>query len=129
MNTIQLLLVVPYFITSPEIVEKAVGETAVIECDARGNPNPTINWIHNGRPLNEAPYNPRRFVTSNFIKITLLTEKDNGNYGCNATNSIGYVYKDVYINVLSMVLIIIRTIESCLVTIDINTFSLCSNNY
>lgn len=99
----------PYFITSPKIVEKIVGETAVIECNAGGNPNPTINWIHNGRPLSEAPPNFRRSVTSNSVIITSLTETDSGNYGCNATNSIGYVYKDVYINVLSMFQIIFKT--------------------
>lgn len=38
-------------------------------------------------------------VTSDSIIITDLVKKDTGNYGCNATNSIGYVYKDVYINV------------------------------
>lgn len=38
-------------------------------------------------------------MTSNSIIITDLEKKDTGNYGCNATSSIGYVYKDVYINV------------------------------
>lgn len=81
-------------------MEGAEGETAVIRCEASGNPEPVIKWIHNGRPLSEAPLNPRRSVTSNSITITPLTKNDTGNYGCNATNSHGYVYKDVYINVL-----------------------------
>lgn len=81
-------------------MEGAEGETAVIKCEANGNPEPTIKWIHNGRPLSEALPNSRRIVTSNTITITPLTKNDTGNYGCNATNSLGYVYKDVYINVL-----------------------------
>jgi len=83
-------------------VEGGEGETAVIKCEASGNPQPSIKWIYNGRPLNEASPNPRRTVTSNSITITSLTKNDTGNYGCNATNSIGYVYKDVYINVLGV---------------------------
>lgn len=34
--------------------------------------------------------------------ITNLQKNDTGNYGCNATNSLGYVYKDVYVNVLAL---------------------------
>jgi hypothetical protein len=91
---------VPFFTITPQIVEKAEGETAVINCEASGNPEPTIKWIHNGKPLSEASFNSRRSVTSNSITITSLIKNDTGNYGCNATNSLGYVYKDVYINVL-----------------------------
>ncbi|CAH1721316.1 neuroglian-like [Aphis gossypii] len=94
------VMAVPYFTVVPQIVEGAEGETAVIRCEASGNPEPTIEWIHNGRPLSEASPNPRRSVTSNSITITPLTKNDTGNYGCNATNSIGYVYKDIYVNVL-----------------------------
>lgn len=98
------LIAIPYFTVVPKIVEGAEGESAVIKCEASGNPEPTIKWIHNGRPLSEASPNPRRFVTSNSITITPLTKNDTGNYGCNATNSLGYVYKDVYINVLGIFL-------------------------
>ena len=38
----------------------------------------------------------------NRITIGNLQKKDTGNYGCNATNKIGYVYKDAYVNVLSL---------------------------
>lgn len=41
-------------------------------------------------------------MTSNSIILERLTKKDTGNYGCNATNSLGYVYKDVYVNVLAL---------------------------
>ena len=34
-------------------------------------------------------------TVDNFVFFT-------GNYGCNASNSLGYVYKDVYVNVLSL---------------------------
>ena len=38
----------------------------------------------------------------NRITIGNLQKQDTGNYGCNATNKIGYVYKDAYVNVLSL---------------------------
>ncbi|XP_008180512.1 neuroglian-like [Acyrthosiphon pisum] len=101
-NIVLDVMAVPSFTIIPQIVEGGEGETAVIKCEASGNPQPSIKWIHNGRPLNEASPNPRRSVTSNCITITSLTKNDTGNYGCNATNSIGYVYKDVYINVLAL---------------------------
>ena len=71
-------------------------------CEASGVPEPQINWIYNGKPITEAAANPRRRVSQNKIVIERLTKKDTGNYGCNATNSLGYVYKDVYVNVLAL---------------------------
>ncbi|XP_022162397.1 neuroglian-like isoform X2 [Myzus persicae] len=101
-NIVLDVMAVPVFTVIPQIVERGEGETAVIKCEASGNPQPSIKWIHNGRPLSEASPNPRRSVTSNSITITALTKNDTGNYGCNATNSVGYIYRDVYINVLAL---------------------------
>lgn len=92
----------PNITIRPEIIEKRAGETAVIRCEASGHPKPEIKWIHNGQPLSESPMNNRRSVSSNSITIADLAKSDTGNYGCNATNSVGYDYQDVYINVLSM---------------------------
>lgn len=89
----------PFFIEEPQFQNLAEGETAVIQCKAGGTPEPMIQWVHNGKPIEQAEYNPRRQVSANAIVITDLVKKDTGNYGCNATNSNGYVYKDVYINV------------------------------
>ncbi|KAL0850772.1 hypothetical protein ABMA28_006704 [Loxostege sticticalis] len=92
----------PFFTEEPEFQNKAEGETAIIRCQAGGTPVPQISWVHNGKPIEQAEPNPRRQVTADSIIITDLVKKDTGNYGCNATNSIGYVYKDVYINVQSI---------------------------
>ncbi|CAH1639978.1 unnamed protein product [Spodoptera littoralis] len=92
----------PFFTVEPEFQNLAEGETAEIKCEAGGTPVPKITWIHNGKPIEQAEPNSRRQVNSNSIVITNLVKKDTGNYGCNATSSIGYVYKDVYINVQSI---------------------------
>lgn len=90
----------PYFTVEPELVKAAEDETIEFKCEAAGEPKPEIKWIHNGKPIDEAPPNPRRKILPNKIIIQHLTKNDTGNYGCNATNSLGYVYKDVYVNVL-----------------------------
>lgn len=74
-----------------------------------GIPKPDIKWIYNGMPLEEAPFNPRRTSDDNRITIFNLTKADTGNYGCNATNDHGYVYKDVYVNVLGEIKIPIQS--------------------
>lgn len=84
----------------PERQNKAEDEDVEFRCEAGGVPKPEIKWIHNGRPIEQSPPNPRRRVYNNRITITRLTKNDTGNYGCNATNALGYVYKDVYVNVL-----------------------------
>lgn len=102
-STINLKIhAIPYFTEEPEIQEAAEGEEVQFNCKAAGYPEPTIQWIHNGKPIAQAEPNNRRTVTNNYIKIVDLIKKDTGNYGCNATNSLGYVYKDVYLNVQAL---------------------------
>ncbi|XP_067206790.1 neuroglian isoform X2 [Linepithema humile] len=96
------VLAVPYFTVEPVFTEAAEDETIEINCEATGVPLPEIKWIHNGKPISQAPPNSRRKVTPNKIIIEKLTKNDTGNYGCNATNSLGYVYKDVFVNVLAL---------------------------
>ncbi|KAL5275409.1 CHL1 family protein [Megaselia abdita] len=93
---------IPYFTVEPEVQNAAEEETIEFKCEASGKPEPAIKWIFNGKPIDEAPPNPRRFVTSNKIVLRDIVKADIGNYGCNATNSLGYVYKDVYLNVLAL---------------------------
>lgn len=96
------VLAVPYFTEEPEIITAAEGETIEFRCAASGVPKPEIKWVHNGLPIAEAPTNHRRKVNMNSIVIENIIKNDTGNYGCNATNSLGYVYKDVYLNVLAL---------------------------
>lgn len=96
------VLAAPYFTKEPQVTIVAEDERAEIFCEAEGTPRPEIKWIYNGKPISEARANTWRKVTSNSIVIEKVSNKDTGNYGCNATNSLGYVYKDVYINVLAL---------------------------
>ena len=97
-----LILAKPYFTVEPEIQHKAEDETVVFSCEAEGVPQPIVRWYHNGKPINQAERNPRRNLDGNTITITRLKKTDTGNYACNASNSNGYVFKDVYLNVLAL---------------------------
>ncbi|KAG4070890.1 hypothetical protein HA402_011116 [Bradysia odoriphaga] len=92
----------PYFTLEPETRNAAKDENVEFKCEAAGVPEPIIKWIHNGKPIEESPDEPRRRVGLNSIYISELKSSDTGNYGCNATNAFGYVYKDVYLNVLDL---------------------------
>ncbi|XP_037049599.1 neuroglian-like [Bradysia coprophila] len=92
----------PYFTLEPETRTAATDENVEFKCEAAGVPEPVIKWIHNGKPIEESPDEPRRRVGHNSIYISELKSSDTGNYGCNATNAFGYVYKDVYLNVLDL---------------------------
>ena len=123
------VLAKPRFIIEPEIQTAAEGEEVSFECKADGYPAPEIKWIHNGKPISEAADNPNRIVTPEKITIKNLRKIDTGNYGCNATNSIGYVYKDVYVNVLALPPEITkppqkqaRTVDGKSVTLSCRTF-------
>ncbi|XP_065208503.1 neuroglian-like [Planococcus citri] len=101
-HTIDLkVLVEPRFVKKPESVTIDEQETVEFHCQATGIPQPEIIWTHNGKPLSEAPSNPRRSISDNSIVIEGLWKNDTGNYGCNATNSVGYVYQDAFVNVLA----------------------------
>lgn len=69
---------VPYFTVEPEIVNAAEDETAEFRCEATGVPKPNIIWIHNGKPIDQSPNNPRRVVSSNRIQFTKLEKGDTG---------------------------------------------------
>jgi len=121
----------PYFTKEPESQTAAEGENVVFECEAGGYPAPLIRWVHNGKPIDEAPLNPRRTVNANTIMIRNLTKQDTGNYGCNATAERvgGYVYKDVFVNVLALPPEIttppekeLRTVTGSEVTLTCDTF-------
>ncbi|CAG9828625.1 unnamed protein product [Diabrotica balteata] len=95
------VLASPYLITKPTIQNVTEGDSVELECKGGGLPEPQAKWIHNGKPIEESLDNPRRKVLSNKIIIEHLQKNDTGNYGCNVTNSLGYVYVEVYVNVLS----------------------------
>ncbi|XP_071547081.1 uncharacterized protein [Panulirus ornatus] len=83
----------PEFVVEPEVVNLPAGEVAVFNCEASGDPEPTITWLQNGEAL-DTHETTVVFDALNFNMKAVIA--------CNASNQHGYVYKSVYLNVLSL---------------------------
>ncbi|XP_071495615.1 uncharacterized protein [Diadema antillarum] len=88
------------FIKQPlESTEKTVGETVILKCQIGGVPQPSIQWFHNGGPI-EGP----RFTTlfekdgSTVLVISPLQEDDRL-FECVGTNDFGKVTTAVKIHI------------------------------
>lgn len=70
--------------------EFAVGSHVVLECSAKGNPQPTITWFKNDKPI--IPTDRHFFIHNNQLVIIVeAIEADSGIYKCTVNNSMGDV--------------------------------------
>lgn len=79
----------PYFTHPMKNKEVNLGDTAVINCNANGTPEPTIKWLKDGGPINMTE---RHFFTlGNKMMIIVDTlPSDAGTYQCQLNNSLGH---------------------------------------
>ncbi len=89
----------PTFTRSPENELPSVGSTVTFQCAAEGVPEPTIVWTKNAELM------PNQTGRGELV-IHNIGVGDVANYACNASNVAGYEYKDVYLNVLTVVAVI-----------------------
>ncbi|XP_054634275.1 basement membrane-specific heparan sulfate proteoglycan core protein isoform X10 [Dunckerocampus dactyliophorus] len=74
-----------------------IGNSVEFECQAIGDPEPTVKWSKVGGPL------PTHIVVmGGMLKIERVTEADAGQYRCTATNDVGSVQSQVVLNVQSL---------------------------
>ncbi|XP_034445775.1 basement membrane-specific heparan sulfate proteoglycan core protein isoform X2 [Hippoglossus hippoglossus] len=74
-----------------------IGNSVEFECQAVGDPEPTIQWSKVGGSL------PAHImVKGGMLKIERVTEADAGQYRCTATNDVGSVQSQVVLNVQSL---------------------------
>lgn len=88
----------PNFIVEPQSKNVSLNEDFEIKCEAEGVPEPKVQWFFNGRATEETK-NLRREITSVKIVVKGTQKSDKGNYACVASNTHGFVSKDIYINV------------------------------
>eukprot|EP00092_Neocalanus_flemingeri_P009191 GFUD01009892.1.p1 GENE.GFUD01009892.1~~GFUD01009892.1.p1 ORF type:complete len:761 (+),score=236.03 GFUD01009892.1:117-2399(+) len=86
--------VAPVFIKAPKTELKSIGSRVELSCEAEGTPPPSISWTKNGEPLPEAG--------GSTLIISSLSQEDVANYACNASNIAGYQYKNVIVNILTV---------------------------
>ncbi|XP_060913971.1 basement membrane-specific heparan sulfate proteoglycan core protein isoform X4 [Labrus mixtus] len=74
-----------------------IGNSVEFECQAVGDPEPTVKWSKVGGSL------PAHImVKGGMLKIEQVTEADAGQYRCTATNDVGSVQSQVVLNVQSL---------------------------
>ncbi|XP_050687578.1 uncharacterized protein LOC126981013 isoform X4 [Eriocheir sinensis] len=83
----------PKFTVEPEVINLPQGETAVFSCEATGEPQPVITWTKNGEALD---------THDTTLVFDNLDFSKKASIACNASNVHGYVYKTVFLNVLSL---------------------------
>uniref|UniRef100_A0A8C2WMQ1 Heparan sulfate proteoglycan 2 n=1 Tax=Cyclopterus lumpus TaxID=8103 RepID=A0A8C2WMQ1_CYCLU len=74
-----------------------IGNSVEFECQAVGDPEPTVKWSKVGGSL------PAHImVKDGMLRIEKVTEADAGQYRCTATNDVGSVQSQVVLNVQSL---------------------------
>ena len=85
----------PSFTEAPKTELRSIGSRVELTCEAEGTPPPDITWSKNGDAL--------PVTTGNRIIIPSLSQADVANYACNASNIAGYQYKNIIVNILTVV--------------------------
>ncbi|XP_054161051.1 leucine-rich repeats and immunoglobulin-like domains protein 3 [Oppia nitens] len=94
----------PTFTKTPNNVTVKVGNTARLECAARGQPMPEISWQKDGGDNFPAAMERRMHVmpADDVFFIVEVKVQDMGLYTCTATNDAGSHTASAYLNVLEM---------------------------
>lgn len=93
--------ITPHFIKVPSNITIKVGNTARLECAAKGQPSPIISWQKDGGDNFPAAMERRMHVmpADDVFFIVEAKRSDMGVYACNATNDAGSVITTAYLNV------------------------------
>uniref|UniRef100_A0A2R5LG77 Putative cell adhesion molecule n=1 Tax=Ornithodoros turicata TaxID=34597 RepID=A0A2R5LG77_9ACAR len=95
----ELVVLEPPHIVSP--LESHVvnhGREITLDCIVRGNPSPSVKWIHNGRKVHHTSHIA---VHDTAITIKKVTKHNGGIYQCFASNSLRTIYSTSRIVVLA----------------------------
>uniref|UniRef100_A0A5F8GEA3 Protein tyrosine kinase 7 (inactive) n=1 Tax=Monodelphis domestica TaxID=13616 RepID=A0A5F8GEA3_MONDO len=97
-------LTVAVFITfkrEPERTTVYQGHTAMLQCEAQGDPDPLIQWKGKNRILDPAQLGPRMHIFSNgSLVIHDVTSEDSGRYTCIAGNSCNIKHTEASLHVV-----------------------------
>lgn len=99
-SEILLFSVPPSLDPGPTDVTVLYGQTAVLECEAHGDPHPTVLWRKDGVIL-DTDDPERGYFTSprGSLTISSVVLKDAGTYSCAATNPAGIVSREIFLTV------------------------------
>lgn len=94
----------PEWIRTLHNVTVPQGKHITLECEASGKPEPTARWLRNGREISlaQTPGSRIRAESNNGIfklHITDAKHSDEGDYTCEAINSLGFVHTTAHLKV------------------------------
>ena len=69
-----------------EVLAERGSSEAVLHISVRANPPAKLRWFRNGRELSK--FNPHFIMTENYLKISEISDFDNGTYVVRADNGI-----------------------------------------
>ncbi|XP_070817740.1 hemicentin-1 [Chaetodon trifascialis] len=106
------------FVKEPPIIDgdlhsnriEPLGGNAILNCEVRGDPLPTIRWSKNG--INIQISNRIRQLDNGSLAIYGTVSEDAGNYMCVATNDAGVVERSVTLTLQSAPTIIVEPVET-----------------
>jgi len=85
--------------SNPQVV---VGSTTTIQCHVTGVPDPEIQWLNNGRPIDTTRPRLRVSAAGRQLEIINSQVSDSGRYTCIAKNDAGIVDRDFDLDVLGI---------------------------
>ncbi|XP_032893587.1 neuronal cell adhesion molecule-like isoform X17 [Amblyraja radiata] len=91
----------PYWINEPKNLVLSPGEDGSLICRAHGNPKPTITWMVNSFPIDNAPSDISRKIMDDTISFAKVQVSSSAVYQCNASNVHGYLLANAFVNVLA----------------------------
>ena len=77
----------PRFLTTPQDVTTAIGNSVHLPCRATGYPEPQISWSKNGAPL--VPSGRINIISNGDLHVNNIHAEDRGSYRCTAENGGG----------------------------------------
>lgn len=90
----------PFWLEKPKNLILSRETNGKMTCRADGIPRPSVQWLVNGIPIEEADPLPGRQVSGETLSFRGVSEDTTAVYQCNASNPYGYVLANAFINVM-----------------------------
>ncbi|KAL2104019.1 hypothetical protein ACEWY4_000887 [Coilia grayii] len=90
----------PFWLEKPKNLILSQDASGRMVCRADGIPRPSIQWLVNGIPVEEAEPVPGRQVSGETLSFRAVTEATTAVYQCNASNPYGYLLANAFISVM-----------------------------
>uniref|UniRef100_A0A4W5NL23 Neural cell adhesion molecule L1 n=1 Tax=Hucho hucho TaxID=62062 RepID=A0A4W5NL23_9TELE len=91
----------PQFVFEPESQLSMIGSDVLIKCSATGTPQPTIQWMVNGKPIEEVPASNRKEFDDTIV-LHNAKSTDSAVYQCEASNRHGTLLANANIMIMNL---------------------------